>query len=254
MPATPTPRLGLHRPSRTDTPDVPSDLATLTGQLDEAAIYRTGTLAARPAASAVPAGTIFRVTDTDRVYLSTGASWVELGGEPVGLITAFAGSSAPPGRLMCDGAAVSRTTYDDLFAAIGTTFGAGNGSTTFNVPDLRGRVPVGVDGSANRLDASDALADTGGEQKHQLATVNLPAHAHAVTDPGHGHQTGPNSNYWPPINMPGSTVTGIGVGTANAGLAAVSNNTTGISIQNTGGGGSHNNMQPYQIVNYIIKT
>lgn len=74
MPATPTPRLGLHRPSGTDTPDVPSDLATLTGQLDEAAIYRTGTLAARPAASAVPAGTFYRATDGP-LAMSNGATW-----------------------------------------------------------------------------------------------------------------------------------------------------------------------------------
>lgn len=172
---------------------------------------------------------------------------------PTGSMTATACATAPSGWLLCDGTSYLRTDLPDLFTAIGTNYGSVDG-THFNVPDLRGRVPVGVDGAANRLDANDALADAGGEEKHQLATADLPAHAHAVTDPGHGHQTGPNSNYWPPNNMPGSTVTGIGVGTANAGLTAVSNNTTGISIQNTGGGGAHNNMQPYQIVNWIIKT
>ena len=174
-------------------------------------------------------------------------------GMPPGSLVATARATSPTGWLLCDGASLLRTAYPALFAAIGTGYGSVDG-THFNVPDLRGRVPVGVDGAANRLDANDALADAGGEEKHQLATADLPAHAHAVTDPGHGHQTGPNSNYWPPNNMPGSTVTGIGVGTANAGLAVVSNNTTGISIQNTGGGGAHNNMQPYQIVNWIIKT
>lgn len=63
---------------------------------------------------------------------------------PPGTVLPYAGSSAPTGFLMCDGAAVSRTTYADLFAVISTTFGAGDGSTTFNVPDLRGRFAIGV--------------------------------------------------------------------------------------------------------------
>lgn len=62
----------------------------------------------------------------------------------LGFIQAYAGSSAPTGWLVCDGSAVSRTTYSALFALIGTTYGAGNGSTTFNVPDLRARMPIGI--------------------------------------------------------------------------------------------------------------
>jgi microcystin-dependent protein len=61
-----------------------------------------------------------------------------------GLVLPYAGSSAPTGWLLCDGAEISRTTYSDLFALIGTTYGVGNGSTTFNIPDLRGRVIMGV--------------------------------------------------------------------------------------------------------------
>jgi microcystin-dependent protein len=62
---------------------------------------------------------------------------------PTGTLTAFAGATAPSGWLMCDGSAISRSTYSDLFTVVGTTYGAGDGSTTFNLPDLRGRVPVG---------------------------------------------------------------------------------------------------------------
>ena len=65
--------------------------------------------------------------------------------EVIGKIIMFAGNTAPEGTLYCNGAAISRTTYSELFAAIGTTYGAGDGSTTFNVPDLRGRWIVGAD-------------------------------------------------------------------------------------------------------------
>src|SRR5690606_13639822 len=93
---------------------------------------------------------------------------------PTGAVVPFAGSTAPSGWLLCDGSAVSRTTYSDLFSAISTTYGAGDESTTFNVPDLRGRVVAGKDDmggtSANRLtDQSggldgDTLGDTGGAE------------------------------------------------------------------------------------------
>jgi len=76
---------------------------------------------------------------------------------PPGVVLPYAGASAPTGWLLCYGQAVSRTTYADLFTAISTTYGAGDGSTTFNVPDLRGRVPAGKDNmggtAANRLTA-----------------------------------------------------------------------------------------------------
>lgn len=79
---------------------------------------------------------------------STGLKWASPSGgggsSPTGAVIGFAGSSAPSGWLLCDGSAVSRTTYADLFTAIGTSYGVGDGSTTFNLPDLRGRVPVGV--------------------------------------------------------------------------------------------------------------
>lgn len=152
---------------------------------------------------------------------------------PTGTVLATARSTAPTGFLLCDGSAVSRSTYSGLFSAIGTTYGSGDGSTTFNVPDLRGRTPVGVDGAAGRLNANDALGNSGGAQTHTLTTAEMPAHAHpaeegafvleGVAAPTHARSAGSN--------------------TRNA-------STTG----NTGGGGAHNNMQPYQIVTYMVKT
>lgn len=127
------------------------------------------------------------------------------GAIPSGTIMHTAASAAPAGWLLANGAAVSRTTYATLFAAIGTAYGSGDGSTTFNLPDGRGRVLVGQDPSnaTGRLTANTSqgvsaatLGNAGGEQSHTLATgelaahnhgVNDPSHIHGVGDPGHGH-------------------------------------------------------------------
>ena len=101
----------------------------------------------------------------------------ESGGTPPGTVAAFAGSAAPEGWLLCDGSAVSRTTYADLYAAIGTTYGAGNGSTTFALPDLRGRVPAGAN-------ASNALASKAGADSKNIAKANLPNEKLRIADNG----------------------------------------------------------------------
>ena len=157
-----------------------------------------------------------------------------------GLVMPYAGSSAPAGWLLCYGQEVSRTTYSDLFTAISTTYGAGDASTTFNVPDLRGRVVAGQDDmggtSANRLtDQSggldgDTLGDTGGSETHTLLTAEMPAHTHTFTD-------GTNT----------------GGGAANQFHQAFSAASTRTS-SSTGGDGAHNNVQPTIILNYLIKT
>ena len=95
---------------------------------------------------------------------------------PAGAILQFAGSTAPDGWLICNGDTVSRSTYANLFAAIGEAYGAGNGSTTFKIPDLRGRVPVGAgqgSGLSNRV-----LAVSGGQQSAALSINQIPAHTH----------------------------------------------------------------------------
>lgn len=114
-----------------------------------------------------------------------------------GTVLPFAGATAPNGWLLCYGQAVNRSDYPNLFAAIGTTFGAGDGSTTFNLPDLRGRVPAGKDNMggtpANRLTTAGSGVDgptlgaAGGSQAHTLTTAQMPAHAHTATDAGHSH-------------------------------------------------------------------
>ena len=98
---------------------------------------------------------------------------------PAGVITQFGGSVAPSGWLLCDGAEVSRTnpTYTRLFAAISTTYGAGDGTTTFNVPNLKGRIPVGYDATQTEF---DTLAETGGAKTVALTTAQLASHTHGV--------------------------------------------------------------------------
>lgn len=120
---------------------------------------------------------------------STG--YVGLGGTPIGGLFDYAGSTAPTGWLLCYGQAISRTTYAALFAVLSTTFGVGDGSTTFNLPDCRGRVAAGKDdmggSSANRLTNQsdglngDTLGATGGTETHTLTTAQLAAHTHAAS-------------------------------------------------------------------------
>lgn len=174
---------------------------------------------------------------------------------PVGCIMPFAGSVSPTGWLLCYGQAVSRTTYADLFAALGTTFGLGDGTTTFNLPDLRGRVIAGKDNmggsAANRITSAAVSIDgatlgaSGGAQTHTLNSSQMPSHSHTQNAHSHEPQTFFNA-------APGGTsVTGIGNTTyAGSAIAAAANTATN---QNTGGGGAHNNVQPTIIMNQIIK-
>jgi microcystin-dependent protein len=115
---------------------------------------------------------------------------------PTGTVVDFAATTPPTGWLVCDGSAVSRTTYAALFAVIGTTWGAGNGTTTFNLPDLRSRVTVGA-GSGSGLTAR-TLAAVGGEENHALSAAELAAHTHTQTDGAHAHTvtvTDPTHNH-----------------------------------------------------------
>lgn len=96
----------------------------------------------------------------------------------IGKIIEFAGSTVPAGYLICDGSAVSRTTYASLYSVIGDSFGDGDGETTFNVPNLMDKVVVGVS-------SGHSFASSGGENNHVLDDTEIPAHLHSV--PSHGH-------------------------------------------------------------------
>ena len=175
------------------------------------------------------------------------ASWNPV--PPPGVITAFAGSTAPTGYLICDGAAVSRTTYAALFTIIGTTYGAGNGSTTFNVPDLRSKTIVGV-GQGTGL-TNRTLASTGGAETKTLSVTEMPSHNHSINDPGHAHsQTTINDDFNNSGgNAPGFSADGAGSKT----WTNINTSTTGITINSNGSGAAFNIMNPFLALNYIIK-
>lgn len=172
---------------------------------------------------------------------------------PSGVIFDYAGSSVPTGWLVCDGSAVSRTTYANLFTAIGATWGAGDGSTTFNVPDLRGRAAIGS-GQGSGL-TNRTLAGTGGEETHVLSVAELAAHNHPASDSGHGHgltQTGLAVQN-DPASTQGMMVSPSGV-KAQGDPISVNTGNASVSTSNTGSGTGHNNMQPFAVVTKIIKT
>ncbi len=162
-----------------------------------------------------------------------------------GFILPFGGGSAPSGWLECDGAAVSRSTYSDLFAIIGTTYGAGDGSTTFNLPDLQGRVIMGQGGSnANRTPAAlENIGDTSGEQSVTLSVNQLPSHNHAATTT-YNPRTGRGSRN-------DNTNSAVSTNFQRSDFSTMVMKTT---ISNTGGNAPINNIQPSIVIMYLIKT
>jgi microcystin-dependent protein len=152
---------------------------------------------------------------------------------PVGMLGYFSAAAAPAGWLLCDGSAVSRTTFAALFAYQGIVWGAGNGTTTFNVPDIRGRTLIGAGTGAGL--SNRQVAGLMGEENHLLTVAELAAHSHVSPD-GFGFVTTGGLS----VNLAG------GVATAQS----YSGNTT----QSAGGNGAHNTMQPSAVGTCCVKT
>jgi microcystin-dependent protein len=174
-----------------------------------------------------------------QVFSSGGRSWVWNGAAwdspsaanifffvPAGQITQYAGSAAPSGYLLCTGQSISTTAFPELFAVIGYTYG-GSGAN-FNVPNLQNRVPVGKGPDAE----FDTLGETGGAKTHTLTIAEMPSHNHSTQIIAKAFT---------------SALDGLSGGTVN-------NNAQSYPSSSTGGGGAHNNLQPYIVLNYIIKT
>ena len=158
---------------------------------------------------------------------------------PVGSMLLWSTTTAPSGFLLCNGQAVNRQAFASLFAVIGTIWGIGDGSTTFNVPNTAGRVVRGVDGGLY------TQGSTGGAESVILAANQLPNHAHSLTDPGHQHTTvqqGPGF----------ATVAGGFGNTCDAG-GSTSINPTGITVNNSlTVGGVQQTQIPTSIVNTFV--
>ncbi len=170
---------------------------------------------------------------------------------PTGTVLDFAGSIAPPGFIICDGAAISRTDYETLFNVIGTTFGIGDGSTTFNLPDARGRTTIGAgqgDGLTNRT-----LAEKLGSETVALTESQLASHNHiasGIVKPralnGKGEKSSDPTARW--------------MADASSDIYADSHNVemgespVSVTVQNAGSGEAHDNIQSSIVFNKIIKT
>lgn len=196
------------------------------------------------------------------------------GSVPTGGVVEYAGSSLPVNGswLFCDGTIYNISVQPKLFAVIGNTYG-GDGIFTFAVPDKRGRTGIGA-GTGSGLTLR-TLGQTLGEETHLLISTEIPVSGYTVTDPGHNHSVN-DSHHTHSLIVAGSNgvtaiqnfgpnqgITGGGPGggswaqqvTASSGAFITNSpNTTGITVSNPTGGGSHNNMQPSLVMNYIIKT
>ena len=215
----------------------------------------------------LPAGTLIQGTPYVATYFNAAAEWILQGlagnpyNIPLGGMLEFTGTTAPNSSFVLPyGQPISRSIYAAYFAMVGTTYGAGDGST-FNVIDKRGRVSAGKDDmggtSANRLTNQsgglngDTLGATGGSETHTLTTAELAVHSHSITDVQHTHGITPTNGLVQ--GQAGSFDPTTGTHGAPANLS-INNAFTGITgTNNAGSGNAHNNVQPTIIVNYILR-
>lgn len=168
---------------------------------------------------------------------------------PIGTILNYGGTTAPTGWLLCTGQAVSRTAYPQLFAVLGTTYGAGDGSSTFNLPNLQNRFPLGP-GSRNP-------GDTGGAETVTLTTAQMPNHSH--TTPSHTHTLSHTHSIPRAANSvtvasgTGATVAGTTAGNTGSESNGTTSSNNGGNTGGAGSGSAHENMPPFLVLPYIIR-
>ena len=173
-----------------------------------------------------------------------------LGSLPIGAQVPFGSNTIPEGWLLCDGRAVSRTTYKELFAVIGTTYGSGNGKTTFNLPDKRGRVSVGRNSSDTSF---SVLGKKGGAKTVQLKIEHMPSHTHTQESHRHLLYGGDGTGGMVEGHIPVSNWLSSNIKQNVNGYARTLTEFSQPLINNTGGDKAHDNLQPYEVDNWIIK-
>jgi microcystin-dependent protein len=236
--------------------------------------------------SATEIGYLDGITSSVQTQLNTTNEFIS----PTGSIIIWAGGTAPTHWLLCNGATVSRTTYARLFAAIGTTYGAGDGSTTFAIPNLMGRVPFGKDPDQAEF---NSLGETGGTKTLTIAIANLPVHTHSIdhnhaevsssTD-SHSHSgtTSSGGSHTHTVSDGGSGAVTVGTSGTTTGVAdnisttrttssngshshsfstSTDSHSHTVNLPNfsgtsgpTGSGTALPSLPPYIVLNYIIKT
>ena len=160
-----------------------------------------------------------------------------------GEIKDFAGNSIPAGYLECNGQAVSRTTYAPLFAVIGTRWGAGNGASTFNVPNLNRRTTIGAGGTRS-AGPGTSVGNTGGSEQHSLTVAQLASHNHTAQPHDHTYAN----------LLVGETPRILSETGVRSTPSTRNTGDTTVTINSTGNGAAHNNMPPSAVVRKIIKT
>jgi microcystin-dependent protein len=277
MPGTPTPKHAIPTLAGSDlVRDIDTNVNSALTAIDSKMVaISEGPIGSRPTSTPGSPGVLgrqYRATDQGgKLYFDFGTGWTEMGfagsaHEP-GDLKATARSSAPAGWLMCDGSLVSTTTYADLFAAIAHAYN-GNvdpGGGQFRLPDLRGRVPVGVDGAAGRLTANDALGQSGGAEKHTLTEAELAVHDHPdnitygsaiVTDPSHVVALAGGVLWMIVARASSGSLESVPYSTVDnwQGTQGSHSHPKSGGVQNAGGGQAHNIMQPFQVFNWLVKT
>lgn len=183
-------------------------------------------------------------TEVEIKYSVAGADTV-----PVGTIVPYAGETLRDSYVVCDGRELNRIVYGDLFKVIGTSYGAGDGSTTFNIPDLRHRVPVGKDTGNTKF---NVLGKECGEETHTLSTDEMPSHGHDFYQVASGSASADYKTYIHPMCDTNAQDSWGCTFITPSGNTYVATNTR-TNIANSGGSQAHNNIQPSLTVNYMIK-
>lgn len=254
--------LGLGNVDNTHDMDKPVSTATATALALKAPLASPVFTGDPKAPTPAPGDNDTSIATTAFVVAAIGAAVL-----PVGAILPFAGSSAPTGYAICDGSSLLRSSYASLFTAIGTTYGAADG-THFNLPDLRGRFPIGVGTSSAPGATAHSLGQSGGEETHTMLASEIAPHTHAIDHDHAAFTTASGGSHSHTLNRsPNEGDSGVNLNAAGVGAVSSSGGTAGGahshtvdvpayagSSGSTGAANPFNELPPFLCLNFIIKT